>query len=276
MNRYQLLFDRLKGERRGAFVPFVTLGDPTPEISFSIIKNLIDAGADCLELGFPYSDPIADGPVIQAASIRALEAGVTMDNCFALLARIREYYEDIPIGLLTYSNLILAKGINAFYEQAFTVGVDSVLIADVPTRESQLFYSAALQHNISHIFIVPPNITKDNLEYIARHSDGYTYLLSRAGVTGVETQAQMPAEQLVEKLAFYNAAPPLLGFGISEPQQVEDAINAGAIGVIVGSAVVKRVASNLGDHEQMMLSLQEFVVSMKSATYYSQQESVLA
>jgi tryptophan synthase alpha chain len=274
MSRYQLMFDRLERKQRGAFVPFVTLGDPTLETSFSIIKSMIDAGVDCLELGFPYSDPIADGPVIQAASIRALEAGVTIDDCFDLLVRIRDYDIDIPIGILTYSNLIFARGINQFYKEVSSIGVDSVLVADLPIKESPPFYHAAIQHDIAPIFIVPPNITEAGLAHIAKHSHGYTYLLSRAGVTGIETQAKMPTEYLMKKLSEYRSAPALLGFGISEPLHVEDAINAGAAGVIVGSAIVKRIAEHLDNPESMVIELNHYIKTMMSATYCKSQELI--
>ncbi len=174
-------------------MPFVTMGDPGLELSFDIIKTLIDAGADALELGIPFSDPIADGPVIQNANIRALAAGVTPAQCFELIGRIRQYNKDIPIGLLLYSNLVMARGIDSFYQQAQQAGVDSILIADVPLHESKLFRNAAMKHDIAPIFIAPPNITDDSLRELASYGRGYTYLLSRAGVTGTETQATMPA-----------------------------------------------------------------------------------
>ena len=135
MKRYQQMFTRLQQQNRGAFVPFVTIGDPTAELSFEIIKTLIDAGADALELGIPFSDPIADGPTIQGANIRALAAGVTPAISFDIIARIRSYHATIPIGLLLYSNLVMARGIDNFYARAAAAGVDSVLIADVPLHE---------------------------------------------------------------------------------------------------------------------------------------------
>ncbi|MDP5035429.1 MAG: tryptophan synthase subunit alpha, partial [Alishewanella sp.] len=179
MQRYQQMFQRLSDEKRGAFVPFVTVGDPQPELSFQIIKALIDGGADALELGIPFSDPIADGPTIQNANIRALAAGVTPAMCFDIIKRIRAYDENIPIGLLLYSNLVMAKGLDTFYATAAAAGVDSVLIADVPLSESKMFRQAAMAHNIAPIYIVPPNVDDDDLRAIASYGRGYTYLLSR-------------------------------------------------------------------------------------------------
>ncbi|MCA1931512.1 tryptophan synthase subunit alpha [Rheinheimera sp.] len=266
MQRYQQLFSRLAAAKQGAFVPFVTMGDPGLELSFDIIKTLIDAGADALELGIPFSDPIADGPVIQNANIRALAAGVTPAQCFELIGRIRHYNKDIPIGLLLYSNLVMAKGIDNFYQQAQQAGVDSILIADVPLHESKLFRNAALKHDIAPIFIAPPNITDDSLRELASYGRGYTYLLSRAGVTGTETQAAMPASTLINQLKEYNAAPTLLGFGISKPEHVKAAIASGAAGAISGSAIVQIIEKYQAEPEQLKQQLFNFVSSMKAAT----------
>ena len=266
MQRYQQLFSRLAAAKQGAFVPFVTMGDPGLELSFDIIKTLIDAGADALELGIPFSDPIADGPVIQNANIRALAAGVTPAQCFELISRIRQYNKHIPIGLLLYSNLVMAKGIDSFYQQAQQAGVDSILIADVPLHESKLFRNAAMKYDIAPIFIAPPNITDDSLRELASYGRGYTYLLSRAGVTGTETQAAMPASTLINQLKEYNAAPTLLGFGISKPEHVKAAIESGAAGAISGSAIVQIIEKYQAEPEQLKQQLFNFVSAMKAAT----------
>ena len=266
MDRYASMFDGLNAKNQGAFVPFVMIGDPDIETSERIISQLIESGADALELGIPYSDPIADGPTIQAASIRALDNKVTPDQCFGLLARIRERYPDVPIGLLLYSNLVLAKGLDNFYAQAAGSGVDSILIADVPLREAKRFIDVAEANNIKQILIAPPNASDETLSQIGEYSAGYTYLLGRAGVTGAETAAEIPASSLIERLAQYDAAPALLGFGISKPEQVHDAIAAGAAGAISGSATVNLIAANLDNLDAMCGALDEFVKAMKAAT----------
>lgn len=266
MERYENLFAQLKDRKEGAFVPFVTLGDPSVEQSLNIIDTLIAAGADALELGIPFSDPLADGPTIQEATLRAFASGVTPTQCFEMLALIRQKHPDIPVGLLMYANLVFSKGIDAFYAQCEKVGVDSVLIADVPVEESAPFHQAALRHNVAPIFICPPNADDDLLRQIASRGRGYTYLLSRAGVTGAENRAALPLHHLVEKLKEYNAAPPLQGFGISSPEQVKGAIDAGAAGAISGSAIVKIIEKNLDKPEQMLAELKTFVTAMKAAT----------
>lgn len=266
MKLYQQMFTRLQSEGRGAFVPFVTIGDPNPELSFAIIKTLIDAGADALELGIAFSDPIADGPTIQGANIRALAAGVTPAISFDIIKKIRAYNATIPIGLLLYSNLVMARGIDNFYAQAAAAGVNSVLIADVPLHESKPFRLSATKYGIAPIYIVPPNVDDDDLREIASYGRGYTYLLSRAGVTGAETVAAMPTSELIARMRSYNPAPPLLGFGISTPEHVKDASQSGAAGAISGSAIVKLIEQYKDQPSQLLAALTQFVGSMKAAS----------
>ncbi|POT59189.1 tryptophan synthase subunit alpha [Citrobacter amalonaticus] len=266
MERYENLFARLNDRKEGAFVPFVTLGDPGVEQSLRIIDTLIEAGADALELGIPFSDPLADGPTIQNATLRAFAAGVTPAQCFEMLTLIRKKHPTIPIGLLMYANLVFTNGIDEFYARCAEAGVDSVLVADVPVEESAPFRQAALRHNIAPIFICPPNADDDLLRQIASWGRGYTYLLSRAGVTGAENRAALPLHHLVEKLKAYHAAPPLQGFGISAPGQVSAAISAGAAGAISGSAIVKIIEKNVDKPEQMLAALKAFAEPMKAAT----------
>jgi tryptophan synthase alpha chain len=269
--RYQQAFAELAEKNEKAFIPFVTIGDPNAEQSFNVIKALIDAGADALELGIPFSDPSADGITIQMAALRALNSGINTDICIEILAKVREYAPNIPIGLLLYGNLVFARGIDNFYRDMAEVGVDSVLIADLPIRESLPFREAALKYGVAPIFIAPPNASEDTLREVSSYSRGYTYVLSRAGVTGVDvveesTATESPAQNLISKLTQYHAAPPVLGFGISAPQQVKDALAAGASGAISGSAVVKIIENNLADNEKMLTELTSFISEMKAAT----------
>lgn len=264
--RYNQTFANLKEKKEGAFIPFVTIGDPNAEQSFALIKTLIDAGADALELGIPFSDPSADGMTIQMAALRAINSGINTDICIDILAKVRAYAPEIPIGLLLYGNLVFARGIDNFYRDMAAVGVDSVLIADLPIRESKPFREAALKYGVAPIFIAPPNASDETLQKVAQYSQGYTYVLSRSGVTGAETEAQMPATHLIDILAEYKAAPSVLGFGISHPAQVREAINAGAAGAISGSAVVKIIENNLNDNQAMLAALKSFIIEMKAAT----------
>ncbi|BCD92356.1 tryptophan synthase alpha chain [Francisella halioticida] len=266
MSRYTNLFGKLKSKNEGAFIPFVTIGDPNKSLSFEIIDTLIKSGADALEVGIPFSDPLADGPTIQEANIRALDSGITPDDCFEILAKIRSKYQDIPIGLLLYANLVYANGIENFYKKCLNAGVDSILIADVPAHESREFREIAEKVGISQIFIAPPDANEDLLKQISELGRGYTYLLSRVGVTGAETAANMPVEEVLGKLGEYNAPESILGFGISTPEQVAKAIKAGAAGAISGSTTVKIIQKNLSDKHKMLKELGCFVKDMKSAT----------
>ncbi|WP_281556977.1 tryptophan synthase subunit alpha [Thalassomonas sp. RHCl1] len=264
--RYQQAFARLKADNQGAFIPFVTIGDPNAEQSLAIIKTLIDAGADALELGIPFSDPSADGETIQKAGIRALDSGMNTDLCIDILRQVRQYAPDMPIGLLLYGNLVFARGLNNFYRDMAEAGVDSVLIADLPIRESEPFRKAALAHGVAPIFIAPPNASEETLQQVASFSEGYTYVLSRAGVTGAETQAEVPGDHLITALTRYDAPPAVIGFGISQPEQVKAALDSGAAGAISGSAVVKIIEQHQEQPEVMLEALSGFVKAMKAAT----------
>ena len=266
MSRYNKLFKALAAKNQGAFVPFVTMGDPDPELSLEIIRTLVTHGADALELGIPFSDPLADGPTIQGATIRALDSGTTPKICFDMIAKIRAEFPDLPIGLLMYANLVFARGIDTFYAQCQQAGVDSVLIADVPIEMSAPFALAAKNNGIDTIFIAPPNADDETMAAIAEQGSGYTYLLSRASVTGAETEAGMPVHALLERLAAYDAPPPLLGFGISRPEQVKEAIEAGAAGAIAGSAVVKIIEQHASNADDLLKEMALYIASMKAAT----------
>ncbi|MCA1767065.1 MAG: tryptophan synthase subunit alpha [Idiomarina sp.] len=269
MSRYESCFAQLKASNQGAFVPFVTIGDPSPGQSVEVIKALIDGGADALELGLPFSDPVADGPVIQRANLRALDSGTNFNDILSILKEIRAYSPQIPIGLLVYANLIYAKGVREFYQQMKDVGVDSVLIADVPTKEAKRFADIAKEVGIEAVFIAPPDASDALLIDIAKQCAGYVYLLSRSGVTGADTQMQAPASELINKLKEAGAPPTLLGFGISQPEHVQRALAAGADGAISGSAVVALIEKNLDNNAQQVADLKAFVKSMKAATKLS-------
>ena len=265
MGRYETLFARLEARKEGAFIPFTVIGDPSISESLDIIRALIDGGADALELGIPFSDPVADGPVIQSAGVRALAAGVTPADCWAALAQIRGEVRSIPIGLLVYANLVTAPGIEQFYAQAAESGVDSVLIADVPVFESRPFVQAALHAGIDPVFIVPPDADDKVLEQVAERCRGYTYVQGRAGVTGTGEEPHLSGQDLYSRLRGFGAAPPVVGFGISTPDHVRATLRAGAAGAISGSAVVRLVEQHEG--EARLDALREFVRNMKAATF---------
>ncbi len=266
MSKYKEMFNRLKATRQGAFVPFTPIGFPTVEACVDLIQALVDGGADALELGIPFSDPVADGPVIQAAGVKAIEAGCTPDKCFEVIATIRKKNVTIPIGLLVYGNLVVSNGIDAFYAKCEKAGVDSVLIADLPIFEAAPFLRAAKAHHVSPVFIAPPNATDATLEKLASITEGYTYVVTRSGVTGVDKDVAVENTAILTKLKSLGAPPPLLGFGISKPEHVKQALASGADGAIVGSAIVAKITEGQGDLEKLCKDLSAYIAEMKAAT----------
>ena len=267
-DRLARLFDGLRKKGEGAFVPFVNLCDPDAATSEVVIEALIAGGADALELGIPFSDPCADGPVIQASAVRALASGATTAGCFEVLARIRAKHPDIPVGLLVYINLVTAPGVEVFFKKAAEAGADAVLIADLPIamRETEPEWDRAAQAAGLHLIaIAPPELDDARAETIAERSTGYVYLLGRAGITGTDKKGHL-SQSVVKKLRDRKAAPLLLGFGISTPDDVAAAVAGGADGVIAGSAVVQIVNRYLGDVPAMTRELTDYVRRMKAAT----------
>lgn len=266
MTRYDEMFARLLEKKEGVFVPFTVLGLPTVQTSIEVIQALIDGGADALELGIPFSDPVADGPVIQAADVQAIEAGATPLACFEVIHTIREKNPNIPIGLLVYANLVVSNGVDAFYAQCLRVGVDSVLIADLPVYEARPFVKAAEAHGVCPVFIAPPNASDEKLAEISGLTKGYTYVVTRSGVTGVGTEMKVENSSIFKKLKEKGAPPALLGFGIATPAHVRTALKEGADGAISGTAVVAKVVEGAGDISKLCGELKIFVAAMKDAT----------
>jgi tryptophan synthase alpha chain len=233
MSRYAAMFDGLGSN--GALGAFVMLGDPDIETSARMLDDLVEGGADMIEVGIPFSDPVADGPVIQAAAKRALDAGVRVGDCFDLIAALRERHSDVPIGILTYANIVVARA--GFVRDLAEAGADSLLIADVPALEAEPFVREMDQAGIEPVLIAAPNTPDATLQRIASLSKAYTYCVSRPGVTGTHEPGKFD-RGLVTRLEAAGAPPPVFGFGISTPQHVKSALETGAKGVICGSAIV--------------------------------------
>ncbi|PPI88167.1 tryptophan synthase subunit alpha [Candidatus Pantoea edessiphila] len=266
MKRYKKLFSKLKNKKEGAFFPFIVLGDPSPTLSLKIIDALVEGGADGLELGIPFSDPIADGPIIQNANLRAFNSGINVSKCFEIISNIRHKYHELPIGLLIYANLIFSNGIENFYIHCSKLDIDSVLIADVPIEESKPFSQIALKYNINPIFICPPNPGDKLLRDISSNSYGYVYLLSRTGVTGIEKPANLTSRLLINKFRLYNSPPLMQGFGISNVNQVSKIISSGVDGIIIGSAIVKIIENYFRQTDLMLNKLKIMSNNFKSAS----------
>jgi tryptophan synthase alpha chain len=253
MSRYAAMFDRLDGE--GAFGAFLMLGDPDLETSAALLDTVVEGGADMIEVGIPFSDPVADGPVIQAAAQRALASGVRVSDCLDLIAGFRARHPQVPVGILTYANIVVAR--TGFMRDAAEAGADSLLIADVPALEAERFARDMEQAGIEPVLIAAANTPDAMLQRIAKLSKAYTYCVSRVGITGTHAGGEFDAG-LIQRVDAAGAPPPIFGFGISKPEHVRAALNAGAKGVICGSAIVDLV-SRRGD-------VAGFVHSLKAVT----------
>ncbi len=257
-------FAAARAERRAAFVPFLMAGDPDLETTGELVQALAGAGADLVELGVPFSDPIADGPVNQAAAQRALESGTTLAGILELVARIRSR-SAVPIVLFSYYNPIFRYGIARLAEQAARSGVDGVLCVDLPPEEAAGEYLEALAANgLDPIFLLAPTSTRDRVRAVARVGRGFVYYVSRTGVTG--ERAELPPGLAKELAALRRRLdlPIAVGFGISTPEQVA-AVARIADGVVVGSALV-RLACSLGNTEQSLSDLRGFAMRLSAAT----------
>jgi tryptophan synthase alpha chain len=261
MTRYAAMFDGCAERGEGAFGAYLMLGDPDRAASAAYLDALVEGGADMVELGIPFSDPVADGPVIQAAAVRALAAGVRTADCLAMIADFRVRPPKVPVGILTYANIVAARGIERFAAELAEAGADSLLVADVPTLEAQPYFDAARKAGIDLVMIAAPNTPLPTLERIAALSSGYTYCVARKGVTGADRAMELDHGALFDALARAGAPPPVLGFGISTPDHVRQGLASGAAGVISGSAVVQHMESG-----QPIDELRAFVAAMKSAT----------
>jgi tryptophan synthase alpha chain len=261
MKTYREVF---KNNNGAVLIPFFVLGDPDEERSLGYIRTAIDAGADILELGVPFSDPIADGPTIQKADIRALEAGMTCGRALGMVQKIRAY-SDIPIGLLMYYNLIWHYGREAFYRDAAAAGVNSVLVADLCVDDAEEVQELVRQNGLDSVYMVTPNTSAARRAKIARLCSGFIYTVSVLGVTGARTELGTMVKPLVKTLKSETQAPICVGFGVSKPEHARDLAQAGADGVIVGSAVVHIIEKNLAAPDGGKAELSIYIRHMKEA-----------
>ena len=237
--RIQQLFENLKGRRRAALIAYLTAGDPTPERTPDLVAALERGGVDLVELGVPFSDPIADGPVIQAAAERALKAGTTVAGVLEIARRIRRTSE-IPLLLFTYLNPVLRYGLDKLAGDAKAAGIDGCLLTDVSVEEAEPFVRAMRAAALDTVFLAAPTSTEGRLKLVAQYSTGFVYLVSRTGVTGVRPALSESLEPLVRKVRAATSLPLAAGFGISTPEQVHEVAKI-ADGVVVGSAIVRLI-----------------------------------
>jgi len=251
MKSYRQLFLELKQQKRAALIPFFVIGDPDYETSLAVVRAAIDAGADVLELGIPFSDPIADGPTIQKADIRAIRSGMTVHRALDFIAALRTdgsgRASDIPVGLLMYYNLIHQYGVEKFFRDFHAAGVNSVLIADLSIDDADEVLGPAASAGLDTVFMVTPNTDPDRMKLIASKTTGFIYTVSLLGVTGTRTRLSDSAEMLVRRLKGLTDVPVCVGFGVSAPEHARAIADAGADGVIVGSRLVAMIEDDLHD-----------------------------
>lgn len=266
MNRITAKFKELRRRDEGALIAFVTAGDPKPAMTPKIVKTL-SKHADIMELGIAFSDPIADGPTIQAAADRALRAGTTPPHVLTMIKKIRQV-SNIPIVVLTYCNIVLKPCLETFMQKLSTAGADGIIIPDLPLEEAGEIRKVARKHRIDLILLAAPTTTPARMKKICKASSGFVYLVSLLGVTGAREKLSDAVKNMVTKahIASKGRIPLAVGFGISKPAHVREVIKCGADGAIVGSAFVKIIAKNLKNEQKMLKELDNFGKVLKSAT----------
>jgi tryptophan synthase alpha chain len=207
MNRYEKTLSILHGKNEIAFIPFASAGDPDLSTSETVFKTYIDSGADILEIGYPFTDPVADGPVNQRAANRAIESGLTHDSFFKLISAIRTYNKDIPIGILMYANSAHYIGYDIFCKRAADAGIDSLLVADMPPEESGELFAAMKTNNLETVYIVSELTPQKRMDYICKQVTGFVYVVSRLGTTGVHTALSTSVAQTLKRLKKTTAIP---------------------------------------------------------------------
>lgn len=254
MNRIQEVF-----KDRKAFIPFITAGDPNLDVTEKLVPAMAEAGADMIELGIPFSDPVAEGIVIQEADMRALASGTTTDKIFDSVRRIRQK-TDVPLAFMTYINPVFAYGVDKFMENAADCGIDALIVPDMPFEERQELLPACKKYGLVLIYLVAPT-SKERAQAIARESEGFVYCVSSLGVTGVRSEITTNIKEMVDTVKQGKNVPCAIGFGISTPEQASR-MAAQSDGVIVGSAIVRMVARHGADCVEPVCT---YVRQMKAA-----------
>ena len=245
MSRLAETFARVRTHQRAALVGYVCAGDPDFETSLAVCRALLQNGVDILELGVPFSDPLADGPTNQLAAQRALEAGMTAAKVLELVRRIRAEFPATPLVFYTYYNLVFSNGVDAYIQAAKAAGLDGLLTLDLPPEEAGEVTAACRRHGLDTVFIVAPTTPDARIAAIAAVTTGFIYYVSREGVTGVRTEAATNIPEAVARIRAHTTLPVAVGFGISTRDQVKQ-VAAHADGVVVGSALVNCIRDNLG------------------------------
>ena len=249
MSRIDTRFAQCKAENRAAFIPFIMAGDPSPEASLDLLNALPGAGADIIEIGIPFSDPMADGPVIAEAGLRALAAGMTLEKLLAMVTKFRAVH-DTPIVLMGYVNPVYVYGYARFAADAAKAGVDGIILVDAPPEEASEMEPVLADHGIAFVRLIAPTSVPDRLPLLARGAQGYLYYISITGITGAASATPQAIERNLAEIRKVTSLPVCVGFGIRTPADVASFAGL-ADGVVVGSAIVKKIADTNGDVTQV-------------------------
>jgi len=260
LNRIEVRFEELARRGEKALVTYLTAGDPNIETSEAVLLAVAESGADILEIGVPFSDPLADGPSIQAASQRALAAGVRLPQVFQLVRDLRAKIKT-PIVLMTYFNPVQKYGLTKFAQDAVAAGVDGVILTDLPPEEAGAWKPIADEAGLATIFLLAPTSTAERIERVAKMATGFIYCVSRTGVTGARDEVPSEVRELLEAIRQHTEKPVVVGFGISRPEHVAQ-VAQWADGAVVGSALVDLVSRN-SDLEELIPAVRKFVRELK-------------
>ncbi len=264
MSRIEACFNAIKNNNNKALIPFITAGDPSPDLTVGLMHDLVTAGADIIELGVPFSDPMADGPVIQRASERALAKGTNTDDVFNIVEEFRTQNELTPLILMGYLNPIEVMGYKQFAEKAAKAGVDGLIVVDLPPEESADLIEVLKPHEIDQIFLLSPTTKDERLDRICEVASGFLYYVSLKGVTGSNQLDVEAVEEKLSQIRNKTTLPLGVGFGIKNPQIAED-VGRICDAVVVGSALVERIAEHAGNSEKMRKEISSFINSLRIA-----------
>jgi len=268
--RIESCMSQLRENNRSGLFPFVTAGDPDLSFTKSLIKSLASSGADGIEIGVPFSDPLADGPTIQRASMRALEGGTNLKSVIKMISEIREDLKNLPLVIMTYYNPIVAMGIDVFVKECSLAGVDAVIVPDLPPEESMLLLKSMEEYPLELVFMLAPTSTEERISLVNKFGGGFIYYVAQMGVTGARESLDKDLNVSLEKINEEKKMPVLVGFGIKTPEQAAE-VSQYAEGIIVGSALIDVIEQN-SQREDKLEAAAKYIASLKEAMENSSSE----